>query len=65
MNSGSAFRQFAKQLETVARQGGGGGNLTPGRGGAAGAGLLVALVGGGLLLNASLFNGALIHDYWI
>lgn len=59
MNGPEAFRRFAKQLETAARQGGarGGGFQPGGRGSLAGAGALVALVGGGLLLNSSLFNG--------
>jgi hypothetical protein len=47
------FRRLAQQLQ---RSGGGGGRPPPGLIG--GTGLLVALVGGGLLLNASLFNGA-------
>ncbi|EIN12731.1 hypothetical protein PUNSTDRAFT_97564 [Punctularia strigosozonata HHB-11173 SS5] len=47
-----AFRRFAQQLQKSG--GGGGGRPPPGLLG--GTGLLVALVGGGLLLNASLFN---------
>ncbi|KAF9046741.1 band 7 family-domain-containing protein [Panaeolus papilionaceus] len=55
MNNGQeAFQRFAKQLRTV---GGGKGPLGGGpRGLFAGSGLLIALVGGGLALNASLFN---------
>ena len=60
MSGQDAFRRFALQLQAVSRQGGGGG-----RGGGAGkafagTGLLVALIGGGVVLNASLFNGELI-----
>lgn len=56
MNDGQeAFRRFANQLRTV---GANGGRLPPGgKGFFAGSGLLVALVAGGLALNASLFNG--------
>lgn len=59
MNNGQeAFQRFAKQLRTV---GGGKGPLGGGpRGLFAGSGLLIALVGGGLALNASLFNGAFL-----
>ncbi|PPQ76622.1 hypothetical protein CVT24_011325 [Panaeolus cyanescens] len=54
MNNGQeAFQRLAKQLRTV---GGGKGPLGGGRGIFAGSGLLIALVGGGLALNASLFN---------
>lgn len=58
MNSQDAFRKFAQQLQRASQSGGGGG--MPGGPGRflAGGGLMVALVGGGLLLNASLFNGA-------
>jgi len=57
MNSQDAFRKFAQQLQRASQSGGGGG--IPGGPGRflAGGGLMVALVGGGLLLNASLFNG--------
>ncbi|OJA09632.1 hypothetical protein AZE42_01411 [Rhizopogon vesiculosus] len=56
MNSQDAFRKFAQQLQRASQSGGGGG--MPGGPGRflAGGGLMVALVGGGLLLNASLFN---------
>lgn len=56
MNGQEAFRRFAQQLQRVQQSRGSrmpGGN----RGLFAGGGLLVALVGGGLALNASLFNG--------
>ena len=54
MNGQEAFRRLASQLKS-----GGGGSPLPGgrRGFFAGSGLLIALVGGGLALNSSLFNG--------
>jgi prohibitin 2 len=53
MNDGQeTFRRFAKQLRTV----GGGGMPPGGKGLFAGSGLLIALVAGGFVLNASLFN---------
>ncbi|KAF8645120.1 hypothetical protein AX16_007949 [Volvariella volvacea WC 439] len=52
-NGQEAFRRFTNQLRTV---GGGGGPIPGGRGIFAGSGLLIALVAGGLALNASLFN---------
>lgn len=52
MNQQEAFRRFAQQLQR-ASQGGGG---SP-RGLYTGGGLVVALIAGGLALNASLFNG--------
>ncbi|KDQ25592.1 hypothetical protein PLEOSDRAFT_1044936 [Pleurotus ostreatus PC15] len=54
MNGQEAFRRIANQL----RNAGGGGPIPGGapKGFFAGGGLLVALIGGGLLLNASLFN---------
>jgi hypothetical protein len=52
MNNGQeALRRLQNQLRTV-----GGGGQNP-KGLFAGGGLVVALVAGGLLLNASLFNG--------
>lgn len=57
MNSQEAWKKLANQLQKAAASGGRGG-APGGRGVFAGGGLLVALVGGGLLLNASLFNGA-------
>ncbi|KAJ3538338.1 hypothetical protein NM688_g6534 [Phlebia brevispora] len=54
MNSQDAFRKLAQQLQR-ASAGGGGGGPTP-RGLFAGGGLLVALIAGGVALNASLFN---------
>lgn len=57
MNSQEAWKRLANQLQKAATSGGRGG--TPGGKGAfAGGGLLVALIGGGVLLSASLFNGA-------
>lgn len=56
MNGQEALRRLAQQLQ---RANSGGGPRIPGGGKGlfAGGGLVVALVGGGLLLNASLFNG--------
>jgi prohibitin 2 len=56
MNSQEAFRRLANQLRSTS----GGGSPLPGgkKGFFAGSGLLIALIGGGLALNASLFNGA-------
>lgn len=48
-----AFARFAAQLQRQARAGGGG----PGRGLLGGGAGLILLVGGGIALNASLFNG--------
>ncbi|OCH92837.1 proteolysis and peptidolysis-like protein [Obba rivulosa] len=54
MQDGSeAFRRFARNLQ---RASGGGGGLPGGRGSLMGGGLLLALIGGGIALNASLFN---------
>lgn len=55
MSGQDAFRKFTQQLQ---RAGGSGGRIPGGKGAFAGGGLLIALVGGGFLLNASLFNGA-------
>ena len=55
MNGQEAFRRLANQLRTVR---GAGGPSGPPRGFFAGSGLLVALAAGGVVLNASLFNGA-------
>lgn len=52
MSGQDAFRRFAQQVQ---RAGGSGGRVPPG-GGALVAGA-IALIGGGALLNASLFNG--------
>lgn len=58
MNGQEAFRRFAQQLQRASSGGSGGGPRFPsGKGFTAGGGLLVALIGGGLALNASLFNG--------
>ncbi|EUC63401.1 prohibitin [Rhizoctonia solani AG-3 Rhs1AP] len=51
-----AFAKFAAQLQRQARTGGGGGG-GPGRGLLGGGAGLLLLVGGGIALNASLFNG--------
>ncbi|KAI0688882.1 band 7 family-domain-containing protein [Earliella scabrosa] len=56
MNSQDAFRRLAQQLQRASAGGGGGGPRMPGRGFFTGSGLLLALVGGGIALNASLFN---------
>lgn len=55
MNSQDALRKLAQQLQRASS--GGGGGIPGGRGFFAGGGLLVALIGGGIALNASLFNG--------
>ena len=54
MNSQEAFRRLANQLKASS-----GGSPLPGgrKGFFAGSGLLIALIGGSLALNASLFNG--------
>lgn len=54
MDGQEAFRRFTNQLRRTSGAGGGG---AP-KGFIAGGGLLVSLVAGGFLLNASLFNGA-------
>ena len=54
MNSQEAWKRLANQLQKA----GGRGGVPGGKGAFAGGGLLVALVAGGLALNASLFNGA-------
>ncbi|KAG6331360.1 hypothetical protein ID866_7727 [Astraeus odoratus] len=56
MSGQEAFRRFAQQLQRASNSGGGGG--LPGGSGRffAGSGLLLALLGGGILVNASLFN---------
>ncbi|TBU27037.1 proteolysis and peptidolysis-like protein [Dichomitus squalens] len=56
MNSQDAWRRFSQQLQRAAASGGGGGPRLPIKGFFTGSGLLLALVGGGLALNASLFN---------
>lgn len=58
MNGQEAFRRLAQQLQR-ASGGGGGGPKGPGgpKGLLTGGGLVVVLIGGGLALNASLFNG--------
>jgi hypothetical protein len=58
MNGQEAFRRLANQLRTT---GGGGGGPAP-KGLFAGSGLLISLVAGGFLLNASLFNGMCLHQ---
>ena len=49
-----AWKKLGQQLQ---RAGGSGGPRMPGKGFFTGTGLLLALVGGGVALNASLFNG--------
>lgn len=56
MSGQESFRRFVAALENQARRGGGGGG-PPSRGFFAGSGLLIALVAGGVTLNAALFNG--------
>ena len=51
MNGQEAFRRLANQIKSTNAGGG------PGKGFFAGSGLLIALIGGGIALNASLFNG--------
>lgn len=63
-NPGQAFARLAQQLNRARQQaqraGGGGGGSSGGPGGPggilAGSGMLIVLIGGGLALNASLFN---------
>ena len=55
-NQQEAFRRFAQQLQRASQGSGGFPGGTP-RGLFAGGGLLIALVVGGVALNASLFNG--------
>ncbi|KAI0643123.1 band 7 family-domain-containing protein [Trametes meyenii] len=57
MNSQDAWRRLSQQLQR-ASQGGGGGPRMPVKGFFTGGGLLLALVGGGFALNASLFNAS-------
>ena len=59
MNSQEALRRLANQLKTANS----GGSPLPGgpKGFFAGSGLLILLIGGGLALNASLFNGTFVH----
>jgi hypothetical protein len=52
MNGQEAFRRLTNQLRSTNTGG------SPGKGFFAGSGLLIALIGGGVVLNASLFNGA-------
>ena len=60
MDGQEAFKRLQQQLKRAANQGGGG--KMPGPGGLfAGGGLIVALIAGGLALNASLFNGELFR----
>lgn len=56
MDGQEAFRRIQQQIKRVSGQGG---KLPGGPGGMfAGGGLLIALVAGGLALNAGLYNGA-------
>ena len=52
MNGQEALRRLANQLRSTNSGGG------PGKGFFAGSGFLIALIGGGVALNASLFNGS-------
>ncbi|KAH9941053.1 band 7 family-domain-containing protein [Amylocystis lapponica] len=57
MNGQEAFRRLAQQIQRASAGGGGGGSRMPtGKGFTTGGGLLLALLGGGIALNASLFN---------
>lgn len=56
MSGQDSFRRFAQQIQRGAGKGG----LPGGKGALTGGGLLIALVGGAVLLNASLFNGVLL-----
>lgn len=58
MNGPDAFRRLAQQIQKASQQGGGPRIPGGGKGLFAGGGAIVALIGGGLVLNASLFNGA-------
>ncbi|KAF9783467.1 band 7 family-domain-containing protein [Thelephora terrestris] len=55
MNSQEAWKRLTNQLQKAATSGGRGG-VPGGKGAFAGGGLLIALVAGGIVLNASLFN---------
>jgi len=55
MNSQEAWKRLANQLQKAGASGGRG-SIPGGKGAFAGGGLLIALVAGGLALNASLFN---------
>ncbi|KAI0822039.1 proteolysis and peptidolysis-like protein [Trametes gibbosa] len=56
MNSQDAWRRLSQQLQRVSSSGGGGGPKLPLKGFFTGTGLLLVLAGGGVALNASLFN---------
>lgn len=59
-----AFQRLADQFQRRAKaaaSGGGGGGL-PGKAVFGGSGLLVLLIAGGLAVNASIYNGALVVD---
>ncbi|KAI0662084.1 proteolysis and peptidolysis-like protein [Cubamyces menziesii] len=56
MNSQDAWRRLSQQLQRASSGGGGGGPRMPVKGFFTGTGLLLALIGGGVALNASLFN---------
>jgi hypothetical protein len=63
MDGQEAFKRIQQQLKRASNQGGGG-KLPGGPGGLlAGGGLVAALIAGGLLLNASLFNGTIFGYY--
>lgn len=55
-NQQEALRKFAQQLQRASKGGGGFPGGSP-RGLFAGGGLVIALIAGGIALNASLFNG--------
>ncbi|KAH9846355.1 proteolysis and peptidolysis-like protein [Lenzites betulinus] len=56
MNPQDALRRLTQQLQRVSSSGGGGGPKLPLKGFFTGTGLLLVLAGGGVALNASLFN---------
>ncbi|KAH9889863.1 proteolysis and peptidolysis-like protein [Cubamyces lactineus] len=56
MNTQDAWRRLSQQLQRASSGGGGGGPRMPVKGFFTGTGLLLALIGGGVALNASLFN---------
>jgi prohibitin 2 len=53
-----AFRRLMNQLQRSAQSGGGGRGPNFGGRGLGAAGVVAALIGGGIVLSASLFNGA-------
>jgi prohibitin 2 len=58
MSGQDAFKRFVQQLQQSGKDGRGFSAPRPPKGSLGATGALLFLVGGGLLLNASLFNGA-------